>query len=98
MGRYQTRDVDERGELILVPEIPDPVMTSGESMICNFCVFHESRETGEITPAHVYGRCASTAPGGCREGGRKDRIFIYRHELQEYKSRALVAKINRGVQ
>jgi hypothetical protein len=98
MGRYKTRDVDARGELILVREIPDPVLTGGRGQNCNFCVFHESRETGEITMMHFPDRCGYTGPGGCRERYVDDRIFIYRHELEEYKARALVAKINRGVQ
>jgi hypothetical protein len=96
MGRYKTRDTDERGELILVPEIPDHVATGGESMNCNFCVFHENRDTGEIMRNQVADRCGYPGPGGCRENFLEDRIFIYRHELQEYKARALVAKINRA--
>jgi len=96
MGRYKTRDTDERGELILVPEIPDPIATGGHSIHCNFCVFSESREDGSFIVGSVAGRCGYEGPGGCREIGKDDRIFIYRHELREYRARAIVAKINRA--
>lgn len=96
MGRYKTRDVDARGELILVPEIPDPITTGGQSVHCNFCVFHESREDGSLIRVSTTGRCGYESLGGCREIGRDDHIFIYRHELREYRARAIVAKINRA--
>lgn len=96
MGRYKTRDVDARGELILVPEIPDPITTGGRSTHCNFCVFNESREDGSSIEGAVLGRCGYEGPGGCREHGKDDHIFIYRHELKEYRARAVVAKINRA--
>jgi len=97
MGRYKTVYADERGELIRVPSIGDPVATAGICPECNFCVYHESRETGEITNGGVSGRCGDGA-GGCDEphANYESRIFIYRHELKEYRARAIVAKMNRA--
>ena len=95
MGRYKTAHTDERGELIRVPSIKDPIATAGICPECNFCVYHERRETGEVLNGSTPGRCGDS-PGECDEPHAKydTRIFIYRHELREYRARAIVAKMN----
>lgn len=97
MGRYKTVYAEERGEIIRVPSIEDPIATAGICPECNFCVYHESRETGEIRIGSTKGRCGDS-PGCCDElHARYDsNIFIYRHELKEYRARAIVAKMNRA--
>lgn len=87
---YKTRFKDEHGEIIAVPEIRDPVVNDAWGAACNFCIYHESRQTGaHIKETHPE-RCGST---GCNSYG-DPKIYIYRHELREYKARAFAAKVN----
>lgn len=87
MGRYKTVMTDARGDLICVPEIPDPISAGSVSArFCNFCVYHEDRDTGQV---HVDKPCGLVSTG-CG----LDTIYIYRHELPEYRARAIVAKMN----
>lgn len=88
MGRYKTVYADERGEIILVPEIPDPIAAgSVRDQYCNFCLYHEDRDTGQLNASQ---KCLKVHVG-CGGG---DVIPIYRHELKEYRARAIVAKMN----
>jgi hypothetical protein len=77
------------GRILLVPKIADPVVAERYPN-CNFCLGSIEGER-PLSFARKEELCAEIP---CARHGF--RIGIFEHEMEEYKARAIVAKINRA--